>query len=55
VAIADIFDALTSDRPYRKAFTQGESRRIMAGIAGTTLDPEITKLFLSLSVEKEFA
>lgn len=55
VAIADVFDALTSDRPYRKAFTQGESRKIMAGIAGTMLDPEITKLFLSLPIEKEFA
>jgi putative two-component system response regulator len=52
VTIADVFDAMTSDRPYRKAFSQAESRRIMTDIAGTTLDPEITKLFLSLPIEK---
>jgi putative two-component system response regulator len=52
VAIADVFDALTSDRPYRKAFMPGESRRIMTGIAGTILDPELTGVFLSLPVEK---
>ena len=52
VTIADVFDAMTSDRPYRKALSQAESRRIMTDIAGTMLDPEITKLFLSLPIEK---
>jgi len=52
VTIADVFDAMTSDRPYRKALSQAESRRIMTDIAGTMLDPEITKLFLSLTIEK---
>ena len=51
VTIADIFDALTSDRPYRKALTQVESKKIMTGIAGTILDPELTELFLSLPIE----
>ena len=55
VTIADVFDAMTSDRPYRKALSQAESRRIMTDIAGTMLDPEITELFLSLPIEKEFA
>lgn len=52
VTIADVYDALTSDRPYRKAFTIAESIKIMAGIAGAMLDPEITKLFLSLPIDK---
>jgi len=55
VSIADVFDALTCDRPYRKAFTQAESRKIITDIAGTILDPEITELFLSLPIEKGFA
>jgi putative nucleotidyltransferase with HDIG domain len=52
VTIADVFDALTSDRPYRKAFTQAEAMKTMTDIAGTMLDPEITGLFLSLPIEK---
>jgi HD-GYP domain-containing protein (c-di-GMP phosphodiesterase class II) len=51
VTIADVFDALTSDRPYRKALTQVESRKIMTGIAGTMLDPELTEIFLSMQIE----
>ncbi len=52
MTIADVFDAMTSDRPYRKALSQAESRKIMTDIAGTMLDPEITELFLSLPIEK---
>lgn len=52
VTIADVFDALTSDRPYRKAFTRAESIKKMTALAGAMLDPEITKLFLSLPIEK---
>ncbi len=55
VTIADVFDALTSDRPYRKALPQAESRRIMTEIAGTSLDPELTELFLTLPIEPVFA
>ena len=52
VTIADVFDALTSDRPYRKAYTQDDSSQIIASIAGTMLDPEITELFLSLPIDR---
>jgi len=55
VTIADVFDAMTSERPYRKAFTQAEARKIMASISGTILDPEITELFLSMPTETGFA
>ena len=55
VTIADVFDALTSDRPYRKALPQAEARKTMAGIAGTMLDPELTEIFLSLPIEPGFS
>jgi len=55
VTIADVFDALRSDRPYRKALPQAESRKIMADNAGTMLDPELTERFLSLPIEPGFA
>jgi putative two-component system response regulator len=49
VAVADTYDALTSDRPYRKACTQEEARRVLVEEAGSRLDPRaVTALFTSL-------
>lgn len=39
VTTADIFDALTADRPYRAAMPVGQALTIMAGMVGTALDP----------------
>ena len=36
---ADIFDALTADRPYRKAVSETRALEIMAGEVGTAIDP----------------
>jgi HD-GYP domain-containing protein (c-di-GMP phosphodiesterase class II) len=38
VAVADTYDALTSDRPYRKATSATEARRVLIEEAGTRLD-----------------
>lgn len=38
VAVADTFDALTSDRPYRKACSQHQARRVLHEEAGSRLD-----------------
>ena len=38
VSVADVFDALTADRPYRKAMTVSEALSLMARDAGTALD-----------------
>jgi len=46
VAIADLYDAITADRPYRKSFLPHEAYEIMLGSRGTKLDPQITDLFL---------
>jgi HD-GYP domain-containing protein (c-di-GMP phosphodiesterase class II) len=40
VSTADVFDALTSARPYKRAFTNDEAFEIMGRLAGTQLDPE---------------
>ncbi|NJP05295.1 MAG: GAF domain-containing protein [Chloroflexaceae bacterium] len=40
VAVADMFDAMTSDRPYRKARTAEETITILRGSAGRECDPE---------------
>ncbi|KUO74711.1 MAG: hypothetical protein APF81_17925 [Desulfosporosinus sp. BRH_c37] len=45
VAIADIYDALTSERPYRKRWPIKESLDFLQQIAGNYIDPEILKAF----------
>jgi HD-GYP domain-containing protein (c-di-GMP phosphodiesterase class II) len=41
VAVADTYDALRSDRPYRKARTPGEARRVVMEEAGGRLDARV--------------
>lgn len=45
-AIADVFDALTSERCYKRAFGFDESLRIMQHGRGTHFDPELLDLFV---------
>ncbi|MBI5561634.1 MAG: response regulator [Deltaproteobacteria bacterium] len=46
IAVADLFDAMTSDRPYRKGLPTGDVIIEMEKVAGTQLDPEIVRLFI---------
>jgi len=45
ISIADTFDALTSDRPYRKAFMKEEAIRIMRKSIGLHFDPFLFRYF----------
>ena len=45
IQVADIFDALTSTRSYRKAFDWRKALVILQEEAGTTVDPVLQKLF----------
>ena len=49
LAIVDVFDALTSARPYKEAFSFEEAVKIIQDGSGTHFDPLITKLFLSIA------
>lgn len=53
VALVDVYDALTSVRPYKKAFSHDESRKIIAADSGKHFDPDIVSSFLK--VENQFA
>jgi len=46
IAIADAFDAMTSDRPYRKGMSYEEALRVLDNGKGTQWDPELTELFV---------
>jgi len=48
VAIADVFDALTSERPYKKPWTVADALQHMSAQAGRHFDPRLFALFLSL-------
>lgn len=45
VAVADVFDALVSNRPYRPARSEEETLTIMDGTIGTHFDPQIYEAF----------
>jgi HD-GYP domain-containing protein (c-di-GMP phosphodiesterase class II) len=51
VAIADVYDALTSERPYRRKLAREEAVQVMRDDAGLTLEPRLTELFLDLVID----
>jgi HD-GYP domain-containing protein (c-di-GMP phosphodiesterase class II) len=48
VAVADVFDALTSDRPYRAALPLATALAYLIEEAGRTLDADVVKALLGL-------
>ena len=46
VGLVDVYDALTSDRVYRKRFLPHEAAEYLQSFAGHQFDPEITRTFL---------
>ena len=47
-AIADVYDALTSDRPYRSAWSEERAIDYICSQSGTHFDPEVVRAFLQL-------
>jgi diguanylate cyclase (GGDEF)-like protein/PAS domain S-box-containing protein len=52
IAIADVYQALISDRPYHKAFTKSAAIDIIKKSSGTQFDPRVVSAFLAV-VSKE--
>lgn len=48
VAVADVFDALTTERPYKKAWPVQEALDYLEAQSGKHFDPELVKLFFSI-------
>jgi cyclic di-GMP phosphodiesterase len=51
-AIADTFDAMTSDRPYRRGGSREAARAEIAKFAGTQFDPRCAEAFLSMTLDE---
>ena len=46
VAVADVFDAMSTDRPYAKGYDRAEAMRVMGVLRGAALDPQLVDIFL---------
>jgi HD-GYP domain-containing protein (c-di-GMP phosphodiesterase class II) len=51
-AVADVWDALRSDRPYRGALEQADCVRHITAGAGTLYDPDVVDVFLDMLAER---
>jgi ribonuclease P protein subunit RPR2 len=51
-AVADAFDAMTSDRPYRAALPRGRALQELALARGTQFDPDVVDVFVGLVHEE---
>ena len=49
VALADAYDAMTSDRPYRAALSHEEAVAEVCRCAGTQFDPQVAEAFLQIA------
>ncbi len=55
IGVADAYDAMTTDRPYRKAQTEDYAEEEIRTGLGTQFDPEIGKIMLEILENKEAA
>lgn len=51
VSIADAYDAMTSNRPYRKALSKKEAADRILADSGKQFDPELVEVFLDILKE----
>jgi putative two-component system response regulator len=47
VAVADVFDAMSTDRPYATGYDRAEAMRVMGVLRGAVLDPQLVDIFLA--------
>jgi putative nucleotidyltransferase with HDIG domain len=52
LAVADVYDALTSERPYRKGMSHHRAMEIITEGRGTQFDPMVVDIFLEIELEK---
>jgi len=51
LAVADAYDAMTADRPYRKGLSRKEALKRLQIAAGKQFDPDIVEIFLQCNLK----
>ena len=51
IALADVYDALTTRRFYKEAFSHKRSRQMIVELKGTHFDPQVVDVFLAMEDE----
>lgn len=52
-AVVDVWDVLTSDRPYHPGWSQQKTLEYIKNLAGTHFDPAIVEIFIKLITQEE--
>ncbi|NLV89478.1 MAG: diguanylate cyclase, partial [Tissierellia bacterium] len=55
IAIADAYEAMSSDRPYRKALPPEQVMEELINNEGTQFDPELLKVFVEKVIKTKIA
>ena len=55
IAVADAFDAMTSKRPYREAFSHKKAIKELENCSGSQFDPKIVDVFVELFVDSQMS
>jgi len=53
ISLADMYDAVTSDRPYRKALSEEQAVAEIGGLAGMQFDPDLAVRFVDILERKQ--
>jgi len=52
--VVDVWDALTSDRPQRRAWPDEQASHYLREQAGKLFDPQVVMIFLDSEIKKRF-
>jgi putative nucleotidyltransferase with HDIG domain len=47
-SVVDVYDSLTSDRPYRSAWSEDDAKKYIQDMAGKQFDPKVVELFMGM-------
>ncbi|MCE5196535.1 MAG: PAS domain S-box protein [Negativicutes bacterium] len=53
ISVADAFEAMTAERPYKKSMTLEEAKTELLRVAGTQFDPDIVKIFIDQVLQRQ--